>query len=80
MQLQFEAIVRQGANYIITLIVLNVSLLIKNHLSLHNIVKTPSAQNFMHTVKRHNHWGRATIGQYVGDVWPVTVLSQLAFT
>ena len=45
------AIVRQGANYIITLIVLNVSLLIKNQLSLHNIVKTPSAQNFMHTVR-----------------------------
>ena len=41
----------RGANYIITLIVLNVSLLIKNHLSLHNIVKTPSAQNFMHTVR-----------------------------
>ena len=35
---------------IITLIVLNVSLLIKNQLSLHNIVKTPSAQDFMHTV------------------------------
>ena len=45
-----RAIVRRGANYIITLIALNVNLLIKNQLSLHNIVKTQSAQNFMHTV------------------------------